>query len=129
MKITRILFLLFVINSFWGFAQVPSNDLTKKNDKVYNIKDFGAVGDGIVLNTESINKAISACSEAGGGTVLVPAGRFVTGTVELKSNVTLFLDYNATIMATDDISQFKGANVKPELNRDLCHTGVFTLRM
>jgi hypothetical protein len=114
MKITKVLFLLFVTNTFSGYTQVPSNDLTKKNDKVFNIKDFGAVGDGIVLNTASINKAIVACNEAGGGTVLVPAGRFLTGTVELKSNVTLFLDFNATIMATDDISQFKGANVKPE---------------
>jgi hypothetical protein len=116
MKITRILFLLFVANSFLGFAQVPSKDLIKKDAKVFNIKDFGAVGDGQVLNTESINKAINFCSEAGGGTVLVPAGRFLTGTVELKSNMTLFLDYNATIMATDDKSQFKGANVKQEDN-------------
>ncbi len=114
MKPSGILFLLFMTNSFLGFALVASSDHLNQDVKAFNIKDYGAVGDGRSLNTEAINKAINACSEAGGGTVLIPAGRFLTGTVKLKSNITLFLDKNATIMATDDKSQFKGADVKPE---------------
>ena len=97
-----------------GFTQVLANEHTKQDVKIFNVKDYGAVGDGRSLNTEAINKAIIACSEAGGGTVLIPAGRFLTGTVQLKSNITLFLDKDATILATDDKSQFKGADVKPE---------------
>jgi hypothetical protein len=114
METSVILFLLFITNSFLSFTQVFSTDIAKQSVKVYNIKDYEAVGDGRSLNTEAINKAICACSEAGGGTVLIPAGRFLTGTVQLKSNITLFLDRNASIMATDDKSQFKGADVKPE---------------
>ena len=110
-----IILLLFIAGQFRGMAQKPLNDLTKNGTvKVFNIKDYGAIGDGKTLNTIAIDKAITACAEAGGGTVLVPAGRFLTGTVALKSNMTLYIDYNATIMATSDLSQFKGANVRAE---------------
>ena len=54
--------------------------------------DFGAVGDGETVNTTSIQKAIDTCANENGGTVLVPAGDFVTGTIELKSNITLKLE-------------------------------------
>lgn len=104
-----------MMNSLWSMAIEPLQENKSGNTvKVYNIKDYGAVGDGKTLSTEAINNAIIACSKAGGGTVLVPAGRFLTGTVKLKSNITLFLDQNATIMATDDKSQFVGADVRPE---------------
>jgi hypothetical protein len=114
MKSSCILLILIITNSFSGYTKALSNDFTNQNVNVFNIKDYGAVGNGQSLNTESINKAINACAEAGGGTVLVPAGRFLTGTVQLKSNVTLFLDKDAALMATGDKSQFKGADVKPE---------------
>ena len=114
MRSSCILLILIITNSISVFAQALSNEFTKQNVNVFNIKDYGAVGNGQSLNTESINKAINACAEAGGGTVLVPAGRFLTGTVQLKSNVTLFLDKDAALMATGDKSQFKGADVKTE---------------
>ena len=114
MRSSGILLILIITNSFSGFALALSKDFSKQNVNVFNIKDFGAVGDGQSLNTESINQAINACAEAGGGTVLVPAGRYLTGTVQLKSNVTLFLDKDAALMATGDKSQFKGADVKTE---------------
>src|SRR5215467_14483692 len=57
----------------------------------FNVRDFGASGDGKTLDTAAVQKAIDACTAAGGGTVLVPPGDFVVGTVELKSNVTLHL--------------------------------------
>ena len=57
--------------------------------RFYNIADFGAIGDGATVNTVAIQKAIDTCAHENGGTVLVPAGDFVTGTIELKSNITL----------------------------------------
>jgi len=114
MKPSIIILLFLITNSFPDFAQAQSNAIAKEDVKVFNIIDYGAVGDGKSLNTEPINKAINDCSEAGGGKVVVPAGRFLTGTVQLKNNVTLFLDKDATLMATGDKSQFKGADVKPE---------------
>lgn len=59
--------------------------------QIYDIRDFGAKGDGVTLDTKALQSAIDACSKDQGGTVLVPAGTFVIGTTELKSNVTLHI--------------------------------------
>ena len=66
--------------------------------KAFNVRDFGAVGDGTALHKAAINKAIEACNESGGGTVYFPAGTYLSGSIELKSNVTLYLDAGATIL-------------------------------
>lgn len=73
----------------------------------FNIIRFGAKADGITLNTGAINNAIDACSKNGGGVVLVPAGLWITGPIELKSNVNLHLQRNAVLQTTDDLSQFR----------------------
>jgi polygalacturonase len=65
----------------------------------YNIKDFGAKGDGIALDTKNINAAIDAAAQQGGGTVYFPAGNFLSGSIHLKSNITLFIDQGAVIIA------------------------------
>ncbi|HYC28164.1 MAG TPA: glycoside hydrolase family 28 protein, partial [Chitinophagaceae bacterium] len=72
----------------------------------FNIIKYGAVADGITLNTQSINNAIEACSKKGGGVVLVPTGMWLTGPVVLKSNVNLHLQRNAVLQFTDDFSQY-----------------------
>ena len=59
--------------------------------QVYNIRDFGAKGDGITLDTAAVQAAIDTCNRDQGGTVLVPACVFVIGTVEMKSNITLHI--------------------------------------
>lgn len=56
---------------------------------IYNVRDFGAKGDGKTLDTKAIQSAIDKCFNEKGGTVLIPAGEFLSGTLELKSNVTL----------------------------------------
>ena len=66
----------------------------------FNVRHFGAVGDGTANDAPAINKAIDACNAAGGGTVFVPSGMYTTGSVHLKSNVTLALDKGAGTQAT-----------------------------
>ena len=68
----------------------------------FDITKFGAVGDGAKLCTEAIAKAIAACRAAGGGTVVVPDGRFVTGAVRLESGVNLHLSDKATLAFSHD---------------------------
>ncbi|MES2454501.1 MAG: glycosyl hydrolase family 28-related protein [Bacteroidota bacterium] len=66
---------------------------------VYNVKKYGAKGDGKALDTKAIDKAITEANAAGGGTVYFPAGEYLSVTIHLKSNVGLFLDHGATIVA------------------------------
>ena len=68
----------------------------------YLVTDFGAVGDGKTLNTAAIQKAIDACTSAGGGRVVVPAGKFLSGTICLKSNVELHLESGAELISSLD---------------------------
>ena len=67
----------------------------------YNVKDFRAKGDGKTLDTDAINKAIETAASSGGGTVYFPAGTYLSFSIHLKSNITLFLDNGATILAAD----------------------------
>ncbi|XWW44120.1 glycoside hydrolase family 28 protein [Fibrella sp. USSR17] len=78
---------------------------TFRKDTV-NVLTFGAKPDGVTLNTSAINKAIQACSQKGGGVVLVPGGLWLTGPIELKSNVNLHLKKAATLLFTTDKSQY-----------------------
>ena len=71
-------------------------------DKVFNINDYGGKADGVSDNTEAFKKAIAACNESGGGKVLVPAGKYLTGPIHLKSNVNLQLVKNAEVLFTKD---------------------------
>lgn len=70
------------------------------------ITDHGAVGDGVDDASEAFARAISSCSEAGGGRVVVPAGVFLTGPIHLKSNVNLHLTEGATVRFVRDTSRY-----------------------
>jgi len=67
---------------------------------IYHIKDFGAVGDGITLNTSAIQQAVDTCYQQGGGRVLVEGGTYMFGTVVLRSNVELHVAANATLLGS-----------------------------
>ena len=71
-------------------------------DKVYNVIDFGAIGDGKTKNTKAINDAINKCSAEGGGQVLVINGDFLTGAIHMKSNVDLHIEGNAILRFSTD---------------------------
>ena len=81
--------------------------------KIYNIRDFGAKGDGTTLDTAAVQAAINACSYDNGGIVLVPAGNFLIGPVELKSNVTLRIVAAGKLLGSTDPKQYHPANGIP----------------
>ena len=70
------------------------------------VRDFGAVGDGVRLDTAAIQKAIDACSAAGGGTLHFPAGRYLTGTIFLKSRVTLELEAGSVLLGSRKLADY-----------------------
>lgn len=72
----------------------------------YNILHYGAKNDSTALATEAIEEAIANASRAGGGTIFFPAGKYLTGPIHLKSNITLFLDAGAEICFSDDFDHY-----------------------
>jgi len=113
MKNIRIAFVFaFLVLGFGCFAQEYSWDhlpvverpVFKKD--TFSIVKYGAVADGITLNTGAINAAIVDCNRKGGGVVLVPPGLWLTGPIVLLSNVDLHIDRAAVIQFTDDKSQY-----------------------
>ncbi|MDA3890452.1 MAG: glycosyl hydrolase family 28 protein [Salinivirgaceae bacterium] len=75
--------------------------------QTFNITDFGAIPNGLTLNTKSIQKAIDSCTANGGGTVYIPSGIFISGTLELKSNVNLYLESGAELKGSPDLADYK----------------------
>ncbi len=73
---------------------------------LFNVRDYGALGDGQALATPGLQAAIDACSRAGGGTVHVPAGHYVTGPLTLRSDITLHVGAGATLLASEDVSDY-----------------------
>ncbi len=84
----NLFFLMWAFTSITAFSAQP----------FYNVLDYGAKGDGATNNTKAINNAINAAAENGGGTVYFPAGDFLSYTIRLKSNITLFLDNGAVLI-------------------------------
>lgn len=72
----------------------------------FNIVNYGAVADGMTLNSAAINKAIDECAQKGGGTVLIPRGSFVTGPIIMKSNINLHLAKGALVIFSSDFNQY-----------------------
>src|SRR5437870_2723919 len=73
---------------------------------IISVRDFGAKGDGKTLDTAALNRAIEACAKAGGGTVVVPPGKYRTGTVLLQSHITLEIMSGATLLASEDPNDY-----------------------
>src|SRR5947208_7142523 len=92
----------------------PALSQRERIKAVYDVRTFGAKGDSKTLDTPAINKAIDAAAAAGGGTVIFPAGDYLSVSIHLKSNVALYLDQGATIVGA---SQKDGHNYDdPEPN-------------
>ena len=81
--------------------------------KVFDIRHFGALSDGRTVNTVPIQKAIDEAASQGGGTVLVPAGKFVTGVLTLKSNVSIRLAAHSLLLGSTDRTDYGPGNAKP----------------
>jgi hypothetical protein len=86
--------------------------------KIFNVADFGAVGDGKTLGTRAIQKAIDAAGTVDGGIVEIPAGTFLTGPLQLRSGVTLQLDEGAILLGSRNVKDYysastNGADGKP----------------
>jgi polygalacturonase len=92
----QILLLLAIVSLF---TLCSTGQTTSNSSGFYNVKNAGAKGNGQDLDTKYINASIEEASKAGGGTVYFPAGNYLSGSIHLKSNITLYFDNGATLIA------------------------------
>ncbi len=113
----------FLMSVFFSSPQTAF--CSSGNPSFFNVKDYGARGNGTRLDTKDINATIDAAVAAGGGTVYFPAGNYLSGSIRLKSNITMFIDQGAVIIAASaaDSAEYDKAE-KPifDLYQDFGHT-------
>ncbi len=97
-----------VVLVLMGAGRVPAAGIPLPviTNTTFNVTSYGAVGDGKTMNTTALQKTIDAAAAAGGGTVLIPAGKFLTGPFTLASSINLHLARNATILISDDLANY-----------------------
>ena len=96
-----------------GAREKSAANSDDRGARVYNIRSYGAKGDMTTLDTAAVQSAIDACANDGGGTVLVPAGTFTIGSVELKSNVTLHIAATGTLLGSGDGKDYHAVDAIP----------------
>jgi len=77
--------------------EMPTVEPPSFPDRVFDVRSFGAVDDGLTLNTEAFRRAVDVCHKEGGGVVCIPAGTWLTGPIHLRSGVNLRLDDGALV--------------------------------
>lgn len=93
----KLLVSLCVLAAFTSFVRAAD----------FNIIKYGAVGDGVTLNTNAIQRAIDECHKSGGGSVIFPEGKFLSGTIVMKDNVTISFQENAVLLGSTDLKDYK----------------------
>lgn len=92
----------------------------------FDVREHGGVGDGATLNSRAFQAAIDACARAGGGTVYVPAGRYVTGALFLHSHTTLYLDAGATLLGSQNPADYPAVASRWEGAEQETHAALIT---
>jgi polygalacturonase len=110
---------LVAATATWPSGAAAQTESPAITGGVYDIRKFGAKGDGVTLATLAVQAAIDQCNKAGGGTVLVPSGTFVIGTIELKSFVTLHLAPKGKLLGSPDIVHYHAGNNIPRGNGNI----------
>jgi len=123
-----------ILTVFVCFATCLGQSLNPSHPQpngTYDITAYGAIGDGKTLNTDAINRAVGAARKAGGGTVVVPAGVFLTGTVELLSNITLEIRAGAVLKGSPNVRDYRLPGEREVFSagaRDTASVGLITAR-
>ncbi len=131
-------FIRSLLLATWLSAVLAGAGLTRAEENVpstggaagkhaFDVRDYGARGDGATLDTEAVNRAIATCADAGGGQVLFPPGRYVSGTIHLRSHLTLWLAAGATLAGTTNLALYQAPAVPsfmPEARWGNWHRGL-----
>jgi polygalacturonase len=102
-----------------GAGSNSSRDEASPGARIYDVRAFGAKGDGTTLDTAAVQAAIDACHQERGGTVLIPAGDFVIGTIELRSNVTIHLVAQGKLLGSPKMEDYRAGTGVPSGNGNI----------
>ncbi len=103
----RLLAVVWGVGLAWAAAEASE-------PRVFDVRQYGAKGDGQTLDTAALQKTLDACGQAGGGVVRVPAGTYLSQPIQIYSKTTLLLEEGAIVKATDDPKDYLPAEVKWE---------------
>ena len=87
---------------------------SKQTTAIFNVRDFGAIGDGTNKDTVAFQKALDACAVSGGGEVLVPAGKYLIGSVQIGNRTILRLETNSVIVGSPDTNDYPMMDIRWE---------------
>jgi hypothetical protein len=99
-------FSVLLLVAFAGCANNSNQPATLPAKGVFDVRDYGAVGDGVAMDTKAIQAAIDACTSANGGKVYLHNGKFLSGTLRLKSNVTLYIEAGAELLGSTNLADY-----------------------
>lgn len=102
------------------FSRYPDSPAYPEKNE-FNIVHYGAVGDGRKLNTAAIQKTIDQCHKAGGGKVIIPKGSFLTGTINIKSNIHLYIEEGGMILGSPDKKDYPEKTAAGNDYREIKH--------
>ena len=103
------MFRIFSLCLLLGLSSIEATPMTE-----FVITNYGAVADGLTLNTVAIQKTIDGAAAVGGGTVVIPKGEFLTGAIFLKRGVNLHLDKDAVLKCSTDLKNFPAQRTRIE---------------
>jgi polygalacturonase len=92
----------------------PDSTSSVFSQPFFNVKNYEALGDGHHIDSDAINKAIEEAARSGGGTVFLPGGTYLSGSIRMKSNINLYLDAGAVLLAAPQNEEFKDYYDKAE---------------
>src|SRR5438445_8333929 len=99
-----------LIAAFCGCVAHRRSDSEAAAGRTFDVRDFGAIGDGKTISTTAIQKALDQCGLAGGGTVLFKSGTYLSQPLTLRTKTTLLLQKGAVLKATDERADFENAD-------------------
>ncbi len=93
-----VLGIMLLTQAIYGMQSINPSNTNGYND--FYVNDYGAVGDSVTLNTKAIQSAIDACTNSGGGRVILTAGTYLSGTIIMRNNVELHFAHNSTLLGS-----------------------------
>lgn len=108
MELFILAFVVLMFNSYGQAIKTEGKDSKQITETfpIFDVRNYGALGDGKTINTAAIQKAIDNCNASGGGKVLIANGNYVTGTIFIKSNVILYIEVGATLSGSTKIVDY-----------------------